>query len=179
MNELADVFIAHNMQLFPLLRALLNRPEFYSTAAKQGLVRSPIEYAVALLEATKIPTADLNLVSRGEAMNQILLNPPNVSGWKSNGYWLSTSALSGRASLAKAVSSRLRENGGFDHLHDMSAADAVDEVAAYFRVTLTPVTRDALIAAHQAERDTTPGNEQAAPTNLLTMTIVSPEFNQA
>jgi hypothetical protein len=36
-----------------------------------------------------------------EAMGQRLLYPPNVSGWRPNGYWVNASAMEGRARTAQ------------------------------------------------------------------------------
>jgi len=122
----------------------------------------------------------LGLSWRAESMGQVLFNPPNVAGWKANSYWLNTSALSGRANLARSVAYNLRKNGGFDFIYTMGTAAAVDHVATYFGITsMSAVTRNALIAAHQAEKDTTRGSEWWAPTNLLTTTMITPEFNMA
>jgi uncharacterized protein (DUF1800 family) len=179
-NELADVFLANNFEVMPLMRALLNRPEFYSEQAKQGLVRTPTEYAIAVMYYTGQTAQSLGLSWRSESMGQILFNPPNVAGWKANSYWLNTSALSGRANLAKSVANTLRKNGGFDFIYTMATDAAVDHVANYLGITnMSSVTRNALIAAHQAEKNTTKGNEWWAPTNLLTMALICPEFHMA
>jgi hypothetical protein len=179
-NELGDVFLAHDLELAPLLRALFTRPEFYATSAREGLVRTPTEFAVAAMYHSGTSAASLGLSWRSESMGQVLFNPPNVSGWKANGYWLNTSALSGRANLATSVAYALRKNGGFDFLYAMPTDAAVDHVANFFGITsMSDVTRGALIAAHQAEKNTTKWDEWWAPTNLLTMTMISPEFNMA
>ena len=60
-------------------------PEFWTTAVRDGLVRSPIEYVVAVLRATgparRRPAP--RVVAGG--MGQEPFNPPNVSGWRPNG----------------------------------------------------------------------------------------------
>ncbi len=179
-SDLADVFVANDLELKPLLRALLNRPEFYAPAAKQGLVRTPIEWAVALCYHTGLPASATGMSWRGESMGQQMFQPPNVSGWRHNAYWLNTSALNGRADLARSITWRLRQNGGFDHLYAMTVEAAVDHVAAYFGITpLSATTRAALVAAHRAERTAVKGNNWWAPTNLLTMTMLSPEMHMA
>ena len=38
-----------------------------------------------------------------EAMGQRLLYPPNVSGWRPNGYWVNASAMEGRARTAQQM----------------------------------------------------------------------------
>ncbi len=37
-----------------------------------------------------------------DAMGQRLLYPPNVSGWRPNGYWVNASAMEGRARTAQS-----------------------------------------------------------------------------
>ncbi|MFN8021951.1 MAG: DUF1800 domain-containing protein [Acidimicrobiales bacterium] len=180
LNELSAVFLASDLDIRALMSALLKRTEFYSTTAKQGLVRTPVEWMVALGHHTGISFDDLGASWIGERMGQSLYNPPNVAGWKSNAYWLNTSALSGRAEVARGVTWRLRQNDGFANLSSMTVADAVDFVANYFGLTpLSTTTRNALIAAHQAERNAQPWVSWWAPTNLLTMAMLSPEMHMA
>ena len=179
-HQLADVFIANNLEIKPLLRALFNRPEFYTAQAKQGLVRTPTEYMVALSFHTGVSFDDLGPTWMGDRMGQQLFNPPNVAGWKHNAAWLNTSAVSARAQVARGVTWKLRANGGFDFLSAMSVPVAVDHVANVFGMpSLSASTRNALIAAHQAERDAQPWTSWWAPTNLLTMTMLAPEFHMA
>ena len=179
-DALAGEFVSQGMELKPLLRALLNRPEFYTVTAKQGLVRTPIEWFVALCVHTGLSSDEMGLSWRGESTGQRIYAPPNVSGWRPNAYWLNTSAISGRASLARSVTWHLRNAGGFDNLYSLTPTAAVDFVANYFGVApLSATTRTALINAHTAERATTKGNNWWAPTNLLTMTMLCPEFHMS
>ena len=187
-NELADVFIAANLELKPLLKALLSHAEFYSTAAKQGLVRTPTDWLVALSYYTGITGDDLGGSWQGDRMGQALYNPPNVAGWKHNAYWLNTGAVSARAGVARGITWRLRQDPdgggplptGFDNLHAMTPAAAVDYVAGYFGIApLSTATRTALIAAHQAERSAQAWESWWAPTNLLTMAMLAPEMHMA
>ena len=179
-NELADVFLANNLELRPLLRALLTHPEFYSTAARQGLVRTPVEYAVAIGVHTGFPAADMGMSWLGDRMGQELFNPPNVAGWKANAAWLNTSAVSARAQLARSVTWALRRNDGFGFLNSMTVDAAIDHVAAYFGISsLSAPTRAALASAQTAERSAQRWASWWAPTNLLTMMMLTPEFHMA
>jgi len=177
-NELGDVFIANGMEITPLVRAMLNRAEFYAPEAKQGLVRTPTEWAVALLVGSGKTSSAAGLYNLSAGMGQTVFDPPNVSGWKNNSYWLTTSAVSGRAAVAKKVAALMRANGGFDNLYAMSAADSVDYVADVFSVApLSATTRSALIDAHAAERAASNGSNSRAVTNLLVMLMLSGEMN--
>ena len=178
-QQLADTFLANDFSIRAVLRAMFLRPEFYSTDARNGLVRSPTEWVVALMYHAGPTCSDLWLESRAETIGQVLFSPPNVAGWKGNSAWTTTSALSGRAEIAKTVVWwTLRAGGRFDDLSTVSVDVAVDRVAAFFDVELTPTTRAALVAHQQAER--TAGDDPWwGPTNLLLLTLLSPEFNLA
>ena len=174
LDALAPAFAA-DMNILNLVRGILNRPEFYSTTAKQGLVRTPIEYIVALCYYSGLTPDNLGVAWRAETTGQQIYQPPNVAGWKANSYWLNTSALAGRADFARSVTWQLRDNGGFDNLYNMTAANAVDYVASFFGINpLSATSRTALINARTAE-----ANKWWAATNLLTMTMLTPEFHMA
>lgn len=170
---------ATSWNIAALMTALLNRPEFYSVTAKQGLVRTPIEFALQLMHRTGVNADDIGLLWQSEGMGQVLLNPPNVAGWKSNAFWLNTSALSGRARLARHVTWHLRQDETFDVIFAMTSAQAVDHVANFFGLSLSGVSRNALIAAHQAERNSVSWDNWWGPTNLLTMVMATPEMHMA
>jgi len=176
-DELAADFVAHDLAITPLLRALLRRPEFYLAEARGGLVRTPTDFAVAVMYHGSLTAAQVGLAGWAVKTGQILLNPPNVAGWKSNEYWLSTSALNGRAGFARGATMWLRSDARFDHIVGLPADAAVAEVARTFGITsMTAATRDALVAAHQAERDADPVGWWAV-TNLVTMVMLAPEFH--
>jgi uncharacterized protein (DUF1800 family) len=182
-DAIAPVFAA-DMNITNLARQILNRAEFYSTTAKQGLVRTPIEFIVALCYYTGIDADHLGVAWRAEYTGQQMYQPPNVAGWKQNAYWLNTSALAGRADFARSLGWWLRGAGRpFESnsvIYSRTVPDAVDFVAAFFGIApLSTTTRNALIAAHQAERSATPWQNYSATTNLLVMVMLAPEFHMA
>jgi hypothetical protein len=95
-------------------------------------------------------------------------------------FWLNTCGRRGGADMAGGITGRLRRNDGFADLATMSTTAAVDFVANYFGIApLSTTTRNALISAHQAERNAQPWVSWWAPTNLLTMAMLSPEMHMA
>jgi len=186
-DALAQVFVDNNLEIGPLVNALLKRPEFYSDTAKQGLVRSPIEYAVVISYHSGIPADPLGVTWRLQSTGQAMYLPPNVAGWKPNGYWLNTSAVSGRSGFADTAAWRMAERSNTDVLAvagtNTRVADAnlaVDRAAGMFGLTaalgreLAPVTRQALVDWHAAEP-----NAYWRKRNLLFMTMVTAEMNMA
>jgi uncharacterized protein (DUF1800 family) len=175
-DELAAVFMATNLELLPTVQALLSRPEFYSAEAKQGLVRTPTEWAVAILAATGLTSKQIGLYNNADRMGQKVFDPPNVSGWRNNAYWLTTSALSGRAAVAKQAAQLWAANN-YASIINMSATEAVDSVTQMFGVApLSAQTYGPLLAAHQAERAAS-NNAKNTVTNLVVMVLLSGEMN--
>jgi uncharacterized protein (DUF1800 family) len=200
----ADSDFANTMDIRRLARAILMRDEFYSDTAKRGLVRTPIEFFAALAYHTNLlpDPATITLPAgndrndaldpfgvswRGERTGQQMFQPPNVSGWRPNGYWLNTSALSGRASIVEGVMWRLQQSGrhfaenepGYNAIFNGTVAQAVDSVAAYFGITsMSATTRTAIVNMHMADRS----SDQwwgATVGNLLRVTMLAPEFHMA
>lgn len=175
---------ADNHDIKNLLRVMLNRPEFYLPAAKQGLVRTPIEYFAALCSHCRPMTADdLGLAWQAETTGQHIFNPPNVSGWRPNAYWLHTSGMSGRANIAQYATWSLTQAGRpFDDdtvISGKTTAVAVDFVASFFGLSLSTVTRDAIIATHQADRNSHSWWSWYTVGNLLMMVMMSPEMHMS
>lgn len=195
-DELAQVFLDNDFEMKPLLTALFLRSEFYSTSAKQGLVRTPTEWVVAIMKFAGLQADWINPQWFMDDMGQTLFEPPNVAGWKNNMYWLNSSALWQRADFAGYVVDRL-----FNWNNSVPAmpttirdtimttlntgnsptrfANAVDYALTSFGV-LTPSanTRRAMTAA--VTRQYHNGNwDQRNWANLIALVLMSPEFNLA
>ena len=166
LHALRDAATTHDFAVTPWLRALLLRPEFYASDVKQGLVRSPVEFLVALLYATGRRSAEASPLWLMEGMGQRPLFPPNVSGWKHNGYWVNASAMAKRTSTVRSLVWRSMQGywsgDGLIHLRNgtISRADVtdtwaddpqrvLDEILAMTDITLTPTSYDALLAFSQ------------------------------
>jgi len=109
MSAMSSALVSSDFDVRPWVTAMLTHPDFYADAVRRGLVRTPVEYVVALLVATGKRSRDADVTWLMGAMGQRLLYPPNVSGWRPNGYWVNASAMEGRARAAQSfawVSSR-------------------------------------------------------------------------
>jgi len=102
-----DAAVDNDFAIKPWLRTMLLRAEFYDTTVRQGLVRSPIDFVVALLVASGKRSENATPLWLMEGMGQRPLYPPNVSGWKSNGYYVNASAMAKRAETAQTFFWRL------------------------------------------------------------------------
>ncbi len=127
-NTLAATFWTSGFSITALLRALFLRDEFWSTTARQALVRSPIEYVVNIMRQMGLTPEEANPEWHLRDMGQQLFYPPNVSGWKPNGYWLSTSSASARAEFAQRVAFVLYGKGSLNGLWVSYPGFAVNQV---------------------------------------------------
>jgi uncharacterized protein (DUF1800 family) len=178
-TALATELRSNNYELKPLLRALFLRPEFYLPAAKQGLVRSPIEWVVALMKATGLDAATVHPEWFIAAMGQQPYSPPNVAGWKSNAYWISATTANARADCASFVSYKASEAGFLGTTGSLAPATAVDNALAAFNIDRpTAGTRNALIAWLTSQR-AVPYTAWLEQKNLIVLVALSPEMQLA
>lgn len=105
-NRVATAFRASNYDMKTLMRTIFLSDEFKSGAAYRGLVRSPADYMVATMRALGQPDLAAAAVTSGQAMDQILYDPPTVAGWPVNGGWVSSSSWLARLNFAQTVVNR-------------------------------------------------------------------------
>jgi uncharacterized protein (DUF1800 family) len=186
---LRDTALTHDFAITPWLKELFLRPEFYTTEVKRGLVRSPVEFVVALLVATGRRSDAATPIWLMEGMGQRPLYPPNVSGWKHNGYWVNASAMSRRTSTAQSFGWRTMSgywNGdGLIHLgggaisrteiettyRDQPAA-LLDRIVELMQIELSPTSYAALLTFAEE-------SEWWGRSDLIRLTFLTPEFHVA
>ena len=105
-DAMREAAITNDFEITPWLQAMLTHAAFYATAVKRGLVRSPVEFIVAALVATGRRSNEATPLWLMQGMGQRPLFPPNVSGWKHNGYWVNASAMSKRTDTARSFAWR-------------------------------------------------------------------------
>ena len=191
-SAMRDVAIANDFSIKPWLKVMLASTEFYQTDVKQGLVRSPVDMIVTMLVATGLRATDNVPIWLMKGMGQQPLFPPNVSGWKHNGYFVNASAMAQRASCAQSFGRRTMRgywNGdGLIHLGGGTISKAeiegtyaalpngpaqlVDRILSLMQVTLSPSSRQALLTFSK--------NAQRWERNqLILLTLLAPEFHVA
>jgi uncharacterized protein (DUF1800 family) len=134
-NELAGVWIANGMQTRELMRAMLNHAEFWAPASRWAIVRSPGEWVVDVLRRTGLPPNEAGLAWIMGGTGHELYEPPNVAGWGTHGYWVSTATAWGKGRFVGFI----RWNERFENTHagleSMSRTQAVDYVMNLFGIT--------------------------------------------
>ena len=125
LDAITQAFYDSDLDVTTLLRTIFLRPEFYSTTAKHGLVRTPVEWVVAMMRAVDMTAEDINPQWWMDEMGQQLFEPPNVAGWKNNAYWVSTTALWARADFARYVTWKAHDDGFLSQVPSLSVTAAV------------------------------------------------------
>ena len=153
-TTLADAFLGADLSIAELVRAIFNHPAFLSAAAKQGLVRSPAEWVVACMRAVGMSADDANPQWWMADMGQQLFEPPNVSGWRPNEYWLTTSRVSGARELVALhhLAERRRRHAERHHRHDRARRGAARVRRARRRQPVGTHAQPARGVAHGATR---------------------------
>ena len=175
--QLVEVFLASGLNIRSLIKAILMHDDFYSATARRGLVRTPVELVVAMaivanVDVTRTLTAGL------EAMGQVPFEPPNVSGWRNNSYWINTSAWNARLNLAGSTAKLMRESGRFNVFGSLTPARSVERAAEIAGCgPLSSVTTSSLITLVEAERRLAAPGGSIETQSLLAAVLASPEFN--
>ncbi len=145
------------------LTVLLNGKDL--TNSKYSIVKSPVEWFVAVCKALELTPSKLNSFAKLngylDKLSQIPFSPPNVGGWPTDEAWLSSASAQFRIVFADWLVKQA----------DLSALEAIapDKRVAYLADLLavpewTPRTTVALSAL------------QKIPARLLSLAICSPEY---
>jgi uncharacterized protein (DUF1800 family) len=155
-DELADVFVAANYEVAPLVRALLVHDEFYSEQAMSSTAKTPVEFATQMILQLQPKSSFENLPGNLERMGQDLFQPPSVNGWNNSEAWLATARYRERFFLAQRLAAgRDKRDGGYKVKPEKvlkevagagSTAAMVDALLARFGIRGVPAaSRQALI----------------------------------
>jgi len=156
------------------LRAIFNHADFLSERSKLGLVRSPIEFAVAAMRHTGLPCSVTHPEWTLRDMGQGPFRPPNVAGWKQNEYWISASAVWAKSSFASRLRWHQYNAGVFEGNRELEPAASVQTALHHYGIAeASGATRSALEQFVAAERATTRWAESAG---LLFLPLLSPDF---
>ena len=177
LETLADAFINNGMRADAVLRAIFVHPQFRSPQAKNALVRSPIEYAVAALRHTDLTSDEVDPQWYIGEMGQEMYEPPNVSGWRQNGYWISSSASWAKARMASNIRWRAVDKQFLEDSADLTVEQSVDRALDTFGLfEVSAQTRSSLIQFVSSERAS---SRWAEPSGLIFLSLLTPEFQLA
>jgi uncharacterized protein (DUF1800 family) len=177
-GDLAKRFRSSGLSIRALVKAILLHDAFWSTKARWALVRTPTEFLVAAMEALNIPSSQAHPEWFADSAGQMLFCAPNVAGWGSNDYWLSSGAMLSKAAFAAHVRWIARDAGLFRDFHKLRSGEAVQRAFAHFGIDEpSEAARRPLEAWHaQVSRS---HEAWSIPPNLVQGVLLSPDFQLA
>lgn len=99
-NKLADIFFESGYEIKPLLKELFLSPEFTDRKVFGRRIKSPIESLVGIARLIELQPQNQEFYFFAQkVLGQVLLSPPNVSGWPSGTAWIDSSTLLFRMNL--------------------------------------------------------------------------------
>lgn len=176
-EDLAAAFVGGGMRADALLRTIFLRPEFRSERARTALERTPIEFTVAALRHTDIPSDDVDPQWYSGEMGQSMYEPPPIPATRLNGYRTSKGPLWARARFAshlrwKAYERRLLADSA-DLPVEQSVARALDQFGVF---QVSDRTWASLVDFVTGERAST---RWAESSGLIFLCLLTPEFQRA
>ena len=144
-DALVLTFINNGMRVEPVLRALFTHPTFWAAETRFGMIRQPIEWSADILRRFGISSFDAGLTHRSKFMGQGLFRPPNVAGWGTNEYWISTTAVWGKARFLRALRNQPAVENHFAGIETGTRTQAVDRILDTFGVTEPSAASEARI----------------------------------
>ncbi|MGI8757420.1 MAG: DUF1800 domain-containing protein [Acidimicrobiales bacterium] len=178
LDSLAASLVDGSMDVKRFLAVVFNRPEFRKASTRTALVRSPIEWQVAALRSAGLTAMEMRPERWMAPLGQVLFQPPNVSGWRQNRAWISSSAQWAKADFATMLAQRVEAKGNFADLADRASYEVVAAVLDRFGVDdPSPVVRHELEAYALAEARA--GRRATLPSNLVGLVLLTPDFQLA
>lgn len=177
-DTIAGAMRSSGMRADATLRAIFTHPDFYSVTAKQGLVRSPFEFAVAAMSHTGQRADLVHPEWYGRDMGQAVFYPPNVSGWRPNQYWISSASAWSKYQLASNLRWKLDKTPLLQDLASIDDTRVVAEQALAQFGIYQPSSRTlgSLDQFVRAERSARGWGERVG---LLFLPLLTPDFQMA
>jgi uncharacterized protein (DUF1800 family) len=183
-DKLASVYFQSGHSMRAVVQSLFSLPEFYREATLTGHIKSPTELLVTAIRSLGLRPIDVSSFPRiMDTMGQSLFNPPNVGGWPAGSFWISASTMLARFNFASLLTGDGPGQKGavLDVAALVAASGAetmpalVDAMAAMLGVTMTPDTRNALLA-YVGKGSVAAANLDTKARGLIHLLLASPEY---
>lgn len=117
-NAMAAVFY-EDYNIENLMRFVFMADWFYDEEHKGAKIKSPIEYLVGMANTVPITfERERDLLKIQKLLGQMLLDPPNVAGWKGDKGWIDANTIMTRLKLPSVLLNNamisLKEQGGIN-----------------------------------------------------------------
>ncbi len=111
-DELATILRSNNYDLRIVVETLLKSAHFFDTVNIGAMIKSPAVFSVGLARQFAAHPGGSRLADDMRAIEQNLLDPPNVAGWEGYRTWISTTTYPLRKSIAERFITGQYPGGG-------------------------------------------------------------------
>ena len=101
-RPLAETF-AKDYDIMKLTETMLRSNLFFSKAAYRRRIKSPMEFALGIVQALEGVVSTTQLAQDLAGLGQNLYNPPTANGWAGGRNWIDSATLAGRSNLALSL----------------------------------------------------------------------------
>ncbi len=106
-NNWAKYYAQNDYNTSKLLKKMLLSDHFFEKKQRGIKIKSPVEYLLCLQNDFGISiNHPLYLIKLQAALSQIILSPPNVSGWPTGKSWINSTSIISRLNIGPAILSR-------------------------------------------------------------------------
>ena len=150
-------------ELKPLLMALFQSEAFFSSRAKEGIVKTPMEQFLGFMRSTGLIGDPTTIYDRMQRLGNFIGQPPTVDGWPEGTAWFSAQDMVERANLINyfAAEQRVAQAAIGIDVADLlpsgtpNATEVVDALALRLRLALGDSERTVLATYLEQDRDFT------------------------
>jgi uncharacterized protein (DUF1800 family) len=189
-QPLADLYLKSNLEIKPVVKAILTSDAFYSDKSFTGHVKSPVEYVVGSVKQFGGAIRERSLIPALKQLGQEIFNPPNVAGWHGGPSWLDAASTVARfnigALLAGAVKNAPGAGGGYidpesfvQKLPSKGWGAVIDLFGGSLTGGLTDSTRQAMADYAAKAASQKPQDLETKLRGLVHLLMVSPEYQVA
>ncbi len=189
-QEVTDIMATYTVSLNvrDTLRAIFLHPSFRSERARWALVRSPVEWVVALMRLTSTDCSVAHPEWALTGLGQDPFRPPNVSGWRQNEYWVTSTAAWAKIHVASRLRYHAVKRNDIADASEItdwspityrfSPAESVDKALWNFKVgPVAASSRQELI--NYVERVRASEHRSSERYGTLLLTLLLPELQMA
>ena len=181
-DELVAPYLASDLDIGALVRAVLNHDAFYGDTARQGLVRGPVHWAIAASAGARVHVSDSQPERFVGEMGQKPFYPLTPAGWGNNADWISPVAMWSRADYARRVANKMNLSAYLKEIVDQPVPAAVETLRRALGISaLSAGSRTALEDYLYAERVARSGRTGSSDEfrNVVTLAMLTPEMQLA
>lgn len=143
-NRAASVFLKTDGDIRATLRAIITSPEFFTAVSYRAKIKSPLEYAAAVIRATGADTnADPQVINSIARMGQPMFGKITPDGYRDYAeQWLSTGQMLERLNFVSAIAANKIKGTKLDATKLLEGTDVNDLSAVSKRLAVLFLNND-------------------------------------